>query len=80
MSSGVDAEQAIGEAHLGAAAHRSAHAAMADHETNVGDLCRELGVTRQTLHRHVGSTGELREDSRKPLRTAFAELAAGGGR
>lgn len=46
---------------------RLARAAMADHETNVGDLCRELGVTRQTLYRHVGPAGELREDGRKLL-------------
>ena len=38
---------------------------MVDQETNVGDLCRELGVTRQTLYWHVGPTGELREDGRK---------------
>ena len=42
-------------------------AAMADQETNVADLCRELGVTRQTLYRHVGPTGELRQDGRKLL-------------
>jgi DNA invertase Pin-like site-specific DNA recombinase len=46
---------------------RLARAAMADPETNVGDLCRELGVTRQTLYRHVGPAGELREDGRKLL-------------
>lgn len=46
---------------------RLACAAMADQETNVGDLCREIGVTRQTLYRHVGPTGELREDGRKLL-------------
>ena len=46
---------------------RLAQAAMADQETNVGDLCRELGVTRQTLYRHVGPAGELREDGRKLL-------------
>jgi DNA invertase Pin-like site-specific DNA recombinase len=46
---------------------RLAQAAMADQATNVGDLCRELGVTRQTLYRHVGPTGELREDGRKLL-------------
>ena len=37
---------------------RLARAAMADPETNVGGLCRELGVTRQTLYRHVGPAGE----------------------
>ena len=46
---------------------RLARAAMADQETNVGDLCRELGVTRQTLYRHVGPAGELRDDGRKLL-------------
>jgi DNA-binding transcriptional ArsR family regulator len=46
---------------------RLARAAMADQETSVGDLCRELGVTRQTLYRHVGPAGELREDGRKLL-------------
>jgi hypothetical protein len=40
---------------------------MADPETNVGELCRELGITRQTLYRHVGPAGELREDGRKLL-------------
>ena len=50
-----------------AAKLRLAQAAMADQETNVGDLCRELGITRQTLYRHVGPTGELREDGRKLL-------------
>ena len=27
-------------------------------ETNVGDLCQELGVTRSTLYRHVSPRGE----------------------
>jgi DNA invertase Pin-like site-specific DNA recombinase len=46
---------------------RLARAAMADQKTNVGDLCRELGITRQTLYRHVGPLGELREDGRRLL-------------
>src|SRR3954454_22608523 len=50
-----------------AAKLRLAQAAMADPETSVGELCRELGVTRQTLYRHVGPAGELREDGRKLL-------------
>jgi DNA invertase Pin-like site-specific DNA recombinase len=50
-----------------AAKLRLAQAAMADPEAGVGELCRELGVTRQTLYRHVGPTGELREDGRKLL-------------
>jgi DNA invertase Pin-like site-specific DNA recombinase len=39
---------------------RLAVAAMGRPETNVGDLCRELGVTRSTLYRHVSPTGEPR--------------------
>ena len=39
---------------------RLAMAAMGKPETNVGDLCRELGVTRSTLYRHVSPTGALR--------------------
>ena len=31
-------------------------------DTKVGDLCAELGVTRQTLYRFVGPKGELRAD------------------
>ena len=46
---------------------RLAMAAMADIETNVGDLCRELGITRQTLYRHVDPAGALREDGRRLL-------------
>jgi DNA invertase Pin-like site-specific DNA recombinase len=41
---------------------RLAMAAMGKPETNVGDLCRELGVTRSTLYRHVSPTGEPRVD------------------
>ena len=46
---------------------RLAMAAMADVETNVGELCRELGVTRQTLYRHVDPAGAVREDGRRLL-------------
>jgi DNA invertase Pin-like site-specific DNA recombinase len=42
-------------------------AAMGKPETNVGKLCKELGVTRQTLYRHVAPDGALREDGRKLL-------------
>jgi DNA invertase Pin-like site-specific DNA recombinase len=44
-----------------------AMSAMSHLETHVGDLCRELGVTRQTLYRHVGPDGSLRRDGRKIL-------------
>lgn len=46
---------------------RLAMASMGQHGTHVGDLCKELGVTRQTLYRHVSPTGELREAGRKLL-------------
>ena len=42
-------------------------AAMGQPETKVGDLCRELGVTRQTLYRHVDPDGNLREYGKKLL-------------
>ena len=35
--------------------------------TKVSDLCTELGITRQTLYRHVSPTGELRPDGEKPI-------------
>jgi len=50
-----------------AAKVRLAMAAMGQPETNVSALCRELGVTRQTLYRHVGPHGALRPDGRKLL-------------
>ncbi|GAA3739860.1 putative transcriptional regulator [Spinactinospora alkalitolerans] len=49
---------------------RLARVSMGQPDTNVGDLCKELGVTRQTLYRHVSPTGELREDGRKLLSRA----------
>jgi len=44
-----------------------AQAAMAKRDTKVGELCQELGVTRQTLYRFVDPKGELRADGRKLL-------------
>ena len=41
--------------------------AMGKPETNVGGLCKELGITRQTLYRHVAPDGSLREDGQKLL-------------
>ena len=46
---------------------RLAMSAMGQPGTNSSDLCRELGVTRQTLYRHVGPDGALRHDGRKLL-------------
>lgn len=46
---------------------RLAMAAMGQPETKIGILCKELGVTRQTLYRHVSPKGELRPDGAKLL-------------
>jgi DNA invertase Pin-like site-specific DNA recombinase len=46
---------------------RLAAASMGRPDTNINDLCTELGVTRQTLYRHVSPSGELRPDGRKLL-------------
>ncbi len=45
-----------------AAKLRLAQAAMGQPGTKVGELCAELGVTRQTLYRHVNPKGQLRPD------------------
>nr|WP_067294068.1 recombinase family protein [Marinobacterium profundum] len=59
-----------------AAKLRLAMAAMGQPETKVSDLCEELGVTRQTLYRHVSPKGELRPDGGKLLsRSGFAREA-----
>lgn len=50
-----------------AAKLRLAQAAMGKPETRIADLCAELGVTRQTLYRHVTPKGELRSDGDKLL-------------
>jgi len=46
---------------------RLAMAAMGKPETNVGSLCRELGITRSTLYRHVSPTGQPRADATRVL-------------
>lgn len=50
-----------------AAKLRLAMAAMGKPETLVSDLCEELGITRQTLYRHVDPKGNLRPDGEKLL-------------
>jgi DNA invertase Pin-like site-specific DNA recombinase len=50
-----------------AAKLRLAQAAMGKPETKIAPLCRELGITRQTLYRHVAPDGSLREDGAKLL-------------
>jgi DNA invertase Pin-like site-specific DNA recombinase len=51
---------------------RLAMAAMGQRETKVGVLCKELGVTRQTLYRHVSPDGALRADGKKLLSGAIS--------
>jgi DNA-binding phage protein len=46
---------------------RLAMASMGKPDTKVGDLCTELGITRQTLYRHVSPNGEPRPDGAKLL-------------
>ncbi len=50
-----------------AAKLRLAQAAMGQRETKVGELCAELGVSRQTLYRHMDPKGRLRPDGEKLL-------------
>jgi hypothetical protein len=57
---------------------RLAQAAMAKRDTKVGDLCKELGVTRQTLYRFVDPKGEMRADGTKLL-SARASMSAHEG-
>ena len=46
---------------------RLAMAAMGQPETVVSELCKELGVSRQTLYRHLGPDGSLRSDGLKMI-------------
>lgn len=46
---------------------RLALASMGKSETKISALCQELGITRQTLYRHVSPNGELRPDGEKLL-------------
>ena len=46
---------------------RLAMASLGQLETKIGPLCEELGITKQTLYRHVSPTGELRADGKKLL-------------
>jgi DNA invertase Pin-like site-specific DNA recombinase len=47
---------------------RLAMASMGKPETKVSELCKELGITRQTLYRHVAPDGTLRQDGKKLLK------------
>lgn len=48
---------------------RMAMASMGNPDTVVADLCTELGITRQTLYRHLAPDGSLRPDGAKLLAT-----------
>ncbi|ABM10379.1 resolvase, N terminal domain (plasmid) [Paenarthrobacter aurescens TC1] len=50
---------------------RLAMASMGRPETKVSDLCTELGITRQTLYRHVSPTGELRPEGEGLLARSY---------
>jgi DNA invertase Pin-like site-specific DNA recombinase len=50
-----------------AAKVRLAAAAVGKPETKISSLCLELGVTRQTLYRHVSPAGDLRNAGLKAL-------------
>jgi DNA invertase Pin-like site-specific DNA recombinase len=52
-----------------AAKLRLAMASMGKRDTSVGALCEELGITRQTLYRHVAPDGTLRADGKKAIGT-----------
>jgi DNA invertase Pin-like site-specific DNA recombinase len=61
-----------------AAKLRLAQATMGKAGTQVGELCAELGISRQTLYRHVDPKGQLRPDGEKLLgqRKGRAQSAA----
>ncbi|RZI47007.1 recombinase family protein, partial [Rickettsiales endosymbiont of Peranema trichophorum] len=45
-----------------------AQGALGKTSTRVSELCKELGITRQTLYRHVSPEGELRTDGLKLIK------------
>ena len=57
---------------------RLAMAAMGQPETKVNELCAELGVSRQTLYRHVDPRGNVRPDGRRLLEARRTEGAGRG--
>lgn len=48
-----------------------ASSAMKRPETKINILCKEIGVTRQTLYRYVAPDGSLRESGKKLLKETF---------
>ena len=57
---------------------RLAQALMGKPETNVGELCADLGVTRQTLYRHVIPDGRTKPDGERLLGRATQRAKAAG--
>lgn len=47
---------------------RLAMSSMGQPETHIGNLAKELGISRQTLYRYVSPTGELRPQGRRILK------------
>lgn len=43
---------------------RLAVASMGKPGTDIGELCKEPGITRQALYQHIAPTGELRPDGK----------------
>ena len=56
---------------------RLAQAAMGQPETKISELCAELGITRQTLYRHVDPKGALRPDGQKLLDRKTVKVSNG---
>lgn len=48
---------------------RLAQVSMKNKDTNVSELCRELGVSRQTLYRYISPNGNLRDYGKQVLGT-----------
>ena len=70
---GLDAARARGRKggapyKMTAAKLRLAQVAIENKETKISELCKELGITRQTLYRHVSPDGTLRNDGKKLLK------------
>ncbi len=54
---------------------RLAMASIGKPDTRVGELCAELGVTRQTLYRRIGPDFALRSDGEKLFSKKKADSA-----
>ena len=55
---------------------RQAQAAMKSRDTNVTDLCEELGISRTTLYAHVTPKGELTEKGQALLKAKASGRAS----